>query len=220
MGDDDGGGAKAFVDLGQHLQHGHAGLAVERARGFIAQQDFGAFGDGARDGHALLFPARQLGWEMVAPWAKPDAVQRLGRIHGVWGHIGDKLHILARRQRGDEIVELKHKAHMVAPVARQRPVAQTRQFQIAKPDAPGRNVIKPAQDIEKRGFARTRGAEQHRKLAGIQFQIDASQRMHLDPAGVIDLGQALGAKDDLWVRGHDDSLVAWRRLGRVDPPQA
>ena len=86
---------------------------------------------------------------MIAPGTKPDTVQRLGGIHRVAGHIRDKLHIFACRQRGDKIVELKDKSHMVAPVARQGPVAQPRQLKIAKPDMARCGMIKTAQNIEK-----------------------------------------------------------------------
>jgi hypothetical protein len=54
-----------------------AGLAVERAGGFVAEQHLGPLGDGAGDGDALLLAARKLGREMVHPVRQADALQRL-----------------------------------------------------------------------------------------------------------------------------------------------
>ena len=64
------------IDQGQRLEHAHAGLAVERTRGLVAQQHVGLLGDGARDGDALLLAARQLGREVVEALAEPDQLQR------------------------------------------------------------------------------------------------------------------------------------------------
>ena len=67
----------------EHFKDLDAGLRVERAGGFVAEQHVGALGDGPRDGDALLFAARDLGGEVVHPVGEADAGQRLGRVHGV-----------------------------------------------------------------------------------------------------------------------------------------
>jgi hypothetical protein len=159
MGDHDRGGAKRVVDLLEHLEHLHAGLAVQRARGLVAEQYLGPFRDGPRDGDALLLAPRQLGRKMVHAVAQPDHLQRLLRGHRVGCDVGDKLHVLARAQRGHEVVELEDEAHVVAPVARQRPVAEVGQLQAAKPHAPRAGMVEPAENVQKGRLARARRAE-------------------------------------------------------------
>ncbi|KAG1246583.1 hypothetical protein G6F65_020607 [Rhizopus arrhizus] len=58
--DDHDGHAQALVDVAQHGQHRPRGFGVERRGGFVAQQHGGLAGQGTRDRHALLLPARQL----------------------------------------------------------------------------------------------------------------------------------------------------------------
>src|SRR5256885_2041736 len=59
--DDDDGHAQAAVDVGQRGQDGARGLAVQRRGGLVAQQHLRARRQGARNRHALLLAARQLG---------------------------------------------------------------------------------------------------------------------------------------------------------------
>jgi hypothetical protein len=47
------------------FKHDNACTHVQRAGRFVTQEHLRPLGNGARDRHPLLFPARQLGWEMV-----------------------------------------------------------------------------------------------------------------------------------------------------------
>ena len=76
VGDDDGERAQLAVHALDGLQHHDARPHVQRAGRFVAEQHLGALGDGARDGHALLFAAGELGGEMVQPRAQIHHVQR------------------------------------------------------------------------------------------------------------------------------------------------
>ena len=58
--DDDRQGAKLAVDVLDRVENRDAGADIQGAGRFIAQQDVGAFGDGTRDGDALLLAARKL----------------------------------------------------------------------------------------------------------------------------------------------------------------
>ena len=58
--DDDDGDAKLFVDVADQLEDLARRLGVERARGLVAEQNFGVRGEGAGDGHALLLSAGEL----------------------------------------------------------------------------------------------------------------------------------------------------------------
>lgn len=76
VGDDDGGGAEFLIDFCDDIQYHFAGLVVQCASGFIAQQYVRALGNGARNGNALLFPAGKLGREVIHALFQPDQLQR------------------------------------------------------------------------------------------------------------------------------------------------
>jgi hypothetical protein len=65
VGDHRGGGAELAVDPVEHVEHEAPGGGVEGARGLVAEQHVGPLGDRARDGHALLLAAGELGGEVV-----------------------------------------------------------------------------------------------------------------------------------------------------------
>ena len=85
---DHGRRAQVAIDRGQCIQHQDAGLIVQRAGRFIAQQQRRPLGDGSRDGYTLLFTTRQLGRKMVDSIAQTNAGQRLGGVHGIVGDVG------------------------------------------------------------------------------------------------------------------------------------
>ena len=76
-------GAKLTIHVVDGLQDRDAGMHVERAGRFIAEENFGPLGDGARNGHALLFSARHLRGEVIEPVAEIDQRESLGRVHGI-----------------------------------------------------------------------------------------------------------------------------------------
>ncbi len=122
-----------------------------------------------RDGDTLLLTARHLGRGVIHARAKTDQFKRLLGGHRIGGDIGDQLHILARGQAGHQILELKHKAHVIAPVSGQRPPGQMRQFCLAKPDAPARRMIQTAQNVQKRRFPVAGRAQQNRQLPSLKL---------------------------------------------------
>jgi len=96
--DDERGGTEFAVDFFNHFQHELAGSVVERAGGFIAEQQFRAFGDRAGDGDALLLATGKLGWEMVNAVAEADEAQSFVWRHGIFDELGHELHVFERRE--------------------------------------------------------------------------------------------------------------------------
>ena len=72
MGDDDDGAAVGAVDVLHELQDFLGCLVVERARGFVTQQQARVFDERAADGAALLLAAGDLAWELVAVLPKAE----------------------------------------------------------------------------------------------------------------------------------------------------
>ena len=60
MGDEDDGLSGSLGDLQKEFLHGHPGLGIEGAEGFVHQQNAGIGGESGGDGHALLHAATQL----------------------------------------------------------------------------------------------------------------------------------------------------------------
>jgi hypothetical protein len=126
------GGSELPVDERQGLQHADARLAVERPRGLVAQQDVRALGDGAGDGNALLLPARHLRGKMVHALGEADEIERLLGRHWVACSLRDQGHVLTRRQRGNQVVELEDEPDMIAPVGGEAVVIEAGQLVIAE----------------------------------------------------------------------------------------
>ena len=106
--------ADLAVHLLDRLEHGDAGLHVERARRLVAKQHLRPLRDRPRDGHALLLAAGHLRREMVAAIAQLHEGERFLRVHRVARDVGDQRDVLLRGEARDEIVELEDEADRVA----------------------------------------------------------------------------------------------------------
>ena len=192
VGDQHGQRAKFTIHFFQHLQHHHPGGRIERAGRLVAQQHGRILGDGARDRHPLLFAAGQLGREMVEPVAQPHQPQRLFRAHRRGRNFGHRSDVLACGEAGNQVIELEHEADVLAAKTREFGFGRAGQHVVEITHLAAAGRIEPAEDIQQRGFAAARRAEQHHQFTTIEREIDAAQRMHLDLAHAIDLGQSVG----------------------------
>ena len=199
MRDDDGGGPEFGIDALQRFQHPHTGGRIKGAGRLVAQHHHRALGNGARNGHALLLATRELRREMIQPLAQSHHCQGLIGRHRVGCNIGNDGNVFARRQAGNQVVELEYKAHMLAPEARQPSVSGMRQVFAVVPDMTAAGHVQPAQNIEQGRFPTARRPKQNNELPCAQLQIDASQGVHLDIAHAVNLRQALRPKDRICV---------------------
>src|SRR5690606_1999315 len=55
--------------------------------------------------------------------------------------------------------------------------------------------------------AAARGAEQHHQFAAVEREVDAAQRLHLDLAHVVDLGETAGDEDGAGLFGRHGSIM-------------
>ena len=95
VGNDDYGGAKLPVRLGERFEHSDTSGAVERAGRLVTEQHAGLFR--YRSGHrdALLLATRKLRRIMVTPIGEPDQSERFCGIHRIFGNVGDEADIPA-----------------------------------------------------------------------------------------------------------------------------
>ena len=77
MGDDDNGAPEFIAQGAQQPENGIGRCPVEIAGGFVAEQELGIADDRARDGDALLLPARQLARVVGAALFEPDQFEHL-----------------------------------------------------------------------------------------------------------------------------------------------
>ena len=67
-------------------------------------------------------------------------------------------------------------------VAKSRPISSTR---------PALGASSAAQQVQQRALARTRGADDGQRLAGLDLQVDAAQHLHVQCIGAAALLEAL-----------------------------
>ena len=165
-------------DLFDEFHDLHAGLGIERARGLVGEQNFGVVDQGAGDGDALHLPARELIGPFVEFLAQPHALERLGgapfALFLRYARKGERqLDIAQHRLVRDEVVRLEHKADAVVAVG--VPVAV---FEVLGGDALDdevavRVVVQPADDVQKRGLAAARLAEDGHEFLSAEAEADA-----------------------------------------------
>ena len=91
---------------------------------------------------------------------------------------------------------------MIAPIVGQLALAGAGEIATAIEHVPGGRRIEAAEDVQQGRFAAAGRAEQHHQFAAVQIEVDAAQRLHLDLAHGVDLGDVVDVEDDVgaWIR--------------------
>ena len=176
MGDDDDGAALFAAGGLQQRQHLLAGLVVQRAGRFVAQQNFGVFGQRPRNGNALLLAARKLGREIVLALAQADLVQHGVGVQRVAADFRCQLHVFARGQVLHQVIKLEHKADVVPAVGRQPFLVKAADALAVQQNGAGVAGIHAAQHVEHRRLAGARRAEDDAELAFFDGEADMVRR--------------------------------------------
>ncbi len=183
--DGEHGAALVLGDLGEKLHDGEPVLAVESRRGLVGEDHGGRRDDRAGHRNALLLSAAHvlgIGLELVS---EAHLLQRALRLDLGLGalqpaHVERDPHVLLGRQRREQVVGLEHEADVAA--------AQVGEFFGVEPfravagdgELARARRHDAAEDRQQRGLAAAGGAHQQRQLAGVELQVDALQRAHLD----------------------------------------
>ena len=119
MGDEQHGLVGILPNPEQELLHQRAGLAVERAKGLVHEQNFRIIGERARQCHALHHPAGELFWIGALETLEPDFGQKFAcdpcPLCGFdLGNLEPELDILAHREPVEECIGLKDHAAILA----------------------------------------------------------------------------------------------------------
>src|ERR1019366_74255 len=97
--------------------------------------------------------------------------------------------VLARRQHGQQVVELKHEADMCCAPSGQCALRQTVDALLADHDAALGGRIQAADQVQQGGFTRARGSHERQEIARLDVEIHVVQ--DLDPllAALVDFAQ-------------------------------
>ena len=118
---------------------------------------------------------RQRGRPALAGFAWRDAIQQQRQRH-----------VLGRRERGEQVEVLKHKAHAAAADQCPLVVVQLRQVPAFQQDLPAGGLFHARQQVQQRALAGAGGSHDGQELALMHGQIDAAQR--LDPRVPLSVG--------------------------------
>lgn len=107
---------------------------------------------------------------------------------------------------------------MLTPIARQFGIVGAHEVVVAPSRLAAGRRVEAAEDVEQGRLARAGRSEQHDKFAFVDIEIDVPERMDLNFAHGVGLGQIAGVKDHaagycwLWglARRHDVLLLSLR----------
>ena len=173
MGDNDDGAAVLAIDILHELQDFLGRLIVERARGLVAQQQTRVFDERAADGTALLLAARDLARELVAVLVEAQRTQQVVDIERVFGQVRRDLDVLLDGEIGHQVVELEDKAQLTAAILTQIGRLKHREVAAVHQNRAGIGILQAANQVKKRGLARTRRPQHDADLAAIDGRVDA-----------------------------------------------
>jgi hypothetical protein len=176
----DANGRAALHQFVERGLHGAFGFGVERAGGFVQDQNRRVLQNGAGDGEALALAAGKRD-----AFFADDGVEALGFLHdeivgvGVFGGGDD---FVVRRAEpaqldvpADGVVEqnvfLRDDGDLVPQVAR----GNLAQIHAADFDRAACGVVKTQEQVGERGFAGAAGADERDELAGLDGEVDVVQ---------------------------------------------
>ena len=187
------------------------GLRVEIAGRLVGEQDGRVVDERACDGDALLLAAGELAREVVLAALQPEEVERLERPVGavrrparVEERQGD---VLEGARPREQVEALEDEPDAAAPDAREGRLVLRRDVHRLEQVLPAGRPVEAAEDVHERRLARARRAHDGDELSLLHREADPAQRVHLDVAQVVDLGEVADVDDGL---GHRATLLRSR----------
>ena len=175
----------------QQRQDLYAGLTVQCAGGFVTQQHLRVLADGSGNRHTLLLTAAELGRKLIFVVQQTHLFQCLGSRGGAGANILHKLHILQCGQGGDQIVKLKHEAHIRGSVFGKCSGVHIRYRLAVHQNGAFGGAFHTAQQVQQGGFACAAGSQDHNELALFDGKAHIVQRIQNMYAGEILFGHIL-----------------------------
>jgi hypothetical protein len=182
----------------KELKYGRAGVFVERAGGFVGQQDFGVVHERTADGRTLTFATGELLNLLIQAVGESGALGK--KMQSLVGEdaIGSRSYgrdqaILSERQVGDEVVKLEDETDFVTKQLEQ--VAMAIHFDAVDNDVAAVGCVESAEEMEESAFAAAGGTAECDGFSLSGFEVYAAK--HGDGSVVVGLPHAFCAKNDL-----------------------
>ena len=153
---------------GHDVEHLVDHLGIQGRGRLVEQHDLRLHGQGPRDGHPLLLPAREVGGMMPGLLGNAHALQEgAGRLLGLRAAHAPHLHgrehdVLQDRHVGKQVEGLEHHAHVRAEPYQINPRAGDRFPQ--DDDLATLDALQPVDAADERALARARGPAHHHDL--------------------------------------------------------
>ena len=179
VGDEHRGDVARLVDLAQPAPQVLADLGIERAEGFVEQQQARLDRQRAGQCDALALPARQLRWVALAEIGKLHEAQQFLDARRDCRRLGSLAARLDAQPEGDVLCH-RHVAEQRVMLEDEADAALARRA-AAHLDAVEAHFarigeIEPRHDAQQRRLARPRRPEQRQELAGTCVEADAGER--------------------------------------------
>lgn len=178
----------------KHTENVFGLIGGQIAGGFVRENYFGAVGQGAGDGHALLLPAGQFVGFVSHAVRQPHLRQQ---VPGPFVPVGDrrinhgKQDVVQGAGTGQEIEHLENESNGFGTERRAFVIRESRHVPSGQTVRTGGRSIQNPHDLHERRFARPRRTHDGHKLAFFDRQVNALQdfQIFLRP------GQTIGARD-------------------------
>ncbi len=184
-------------DVEEEVKDDGAGLFVERAGGFVGEQNTGLVHEGAAEGGALAFAAGELLDALMEAVAEAGALGEVvqaresGGARNAGGDGRDQA-VFLEGEIGDEVVELEDKADFVAQEA--EGVGVPVDLDAVDGDEAAIRFVETAEEVKQRAFAAAGGAAECYGLAFTGDEVDAVENG--DGTLVVALPDVLRAEDN------------------------
>jgi hypothetical protein len=188
------------IELEKKAEDAFSRFHVEVADRFVGEKHFGAVDERARDSHALLFPARQLGGKVVQAMRKPDAVEKfLGPFAGAApSQQFERNHrVFQGGQRRKKAETLKNKSDRLAAEARAFFFGKAVYDYVVDADGPFLRKVQPGAEAEQRRLAAPGGTHHGAGRSDRKRERDAFQNRQRFVAAQVTLGQSVGFDRDV-----------------------
>ena len=197
VGDDDDGHAETATGVLQQLEDRLACVIVQGARRLVTEEQLRVLREGPGDGDALLLAAGELGREVLRPLLQAHLLQNLPGVQCPGRELRRDLDVLERREIGDQVIELEHKAHVVSAVGGELAFIKGRDLLPVDSHAAIGEAVHPAQNVQEGGLPGAGFPDDHTDLAPLDVKTRVVQRRHGHFPRLIDLPHPVKADESL-----------------------
>ena len=195
MGDDHHGDAQPLIDVLDEPQDVPGGLGVQGGGGLVAQEDPGAGGQGAGDGHPLLLAAGELGGIRAGPAGQIHELQQLpgpadGLPSGRARQLQGEADVVQGRALHEQVEALKDHADGLAGAA-QLLLRQAEHVPAVHDHLPGGGPLQEVDAPHQGALSGPAEADDAKNLAGADLDGHVLQGADLVLAAAEALGQVL-----------------------------